>query len=121
MKITLPIANVTPAGSGTETLPVPPVHAPQPESSSAGEQPVHGGTEPRVERLKVEKDVQTMNRAAEALNSALKFTVTDTHRIIIKVIDTHSGEVLREIPPERLVEALEHMQSAMGILVDRKV
>lgn len=121
MKVTLPVANTVPALGAAEVLPVPPVHAPQPESSSAGESQEQGGTEPQTERRKIEKDVQTMNRAAEALNSALKFTVTNSNRIIIKVIDTNSGEILREIPPQRLVEALEHMQSAMGLLMDRKV
>lgn len=120
MKVTLPVANVAPAVGGAEVLPVPPVHAPQPDSP-AGENQEHGGTEPQPERRKIERDVQTMNRAAEALQSTLRFTVTDSNRIIIKVIDTNSGEILREIPPQQLVEALDHMQSAMGILVDRKV
>lgn len=58
---------------------------------------------------------------AEPLHSTLKFTVADSNRIIIKVIDTNSGEILREIPPQRPVEAPEQTQSAMGVLVDRRV
>lgn len=121
MKVTMPMANLSPTVSGVEVLPVPPVQAPQPDASSAGENQELGRAEPQPERRKIEKDVQTMNKAAEALNSALKFSVTESNRIIIKVIDTNSGEILREIPPQQLVEALKHMQSAMGLLVDRKV
>lgn len=73
-------------------------------------------TEPDVERL-----ADKMNAAAELFNKSLKFEVFDERRIIIKVIDSSTGEVLTEIPPERLLETFRSMEAYLGLLVDRKV
>ena len=49
----------------------------------------------------VERNVEQTNQAAQNANRTLNFSVErDTGRIIIKVIDTETDEVIREIPPE---------------------
>ena len=45
----------------------------------------------------------------------------DLHRVLVKVIDAKTGELLREIPPESVVEAMKELQKAPGSLVDEEV
>ncbi|MEW6269414.1 MAG: flagellar protein FlaG, partial [Thermodesulfobacteriota bacterium] len=44
----------------------------------------------------------------------------DLDRVIVQVIDSRTGEVIRQIPPEEWVQVLESMHAAKGVLVDRE-
>lgn len=89
--------------------------------------PMPTGTETRpaptgqTERAEVDKLAEKMNSAANIFNKAVQFKVLEGNRLVVKVIDTSSGEVLREVPPEKLVEAFRSLQEHLGILFDRKV
>lgn len=64
---------------------------------------------------------QKMNAAAELFNKAVEFKVFEGNRIIIRVIDKSTDEVLTEFPPERLLEALRSMERSLGVLIDERV
>lgn len=54
-------------------------------------------------------------------NTSLKFHINDkTHRIIIQVVNTKSKKVVREIPPEKMVEMMASLCKLIGINVDEK-
>jgi flagellar protein FlaG len=71
----------------------------------------------------------TIVRAAERVNEAaralgqehLQLRVHEgTQRITIRVVDERTNEVVREFPPEHLLDALAAMEAAIGILIDEK-
>ncbi|MGI6413496.1 MAG: flagellar protein FlaG [Syntrophomonadaceae bacterium] len=65
--------------------------------------------------------VDDANRALQILNTRLQFSIhEDTKQIMVKVIDETNGELIREIPPEKLLDALAKMWELVGILVDEK-
>lgn len=67
----------------------------------------------------LETATERLNRAAKALSSELKFTVHKaTHQIIVRVLDG-DGNVIREIPPERVLDAYARMMDTLGLLVDQ--
>lgn len=75
------------------------------------------------ERLRVDLATATerLNRAAKALASELRFVIhAATHQIMVRVIDG-DGNVIREIPPERVLDAYARMMETLGLLVDEKV
>jgi flagellar protein FlaG len=41
-------------------------------------------------------------------------------RVIARVVDSDTGEVVREVPPEELVELARTMKALMGALLDRR-
>lgn len=43
-----------------------------------------------------------------------------TKRVSIKVLDDETGEVIREIPPEKSLDMLQKMWEMAGIMVDEK-
>lgn len=69
----------------------------------------------------LEQAVDKMNRALGAFNHALQFEVTKSKRIVVRVIDTNTGEIIRQIPPEELLDSFNRMQDAIGVLIDRRV
>lgn len=57
----------------------------------------------------------------EDLNIQLQFQVDDrTGEYVVKVTDSESGEVIRQIPPEELVELRGKLEELRGILFDKK-
>lgn len=74
-----------------------------------------------LSREESEDLAEKMNVAAELFNKAVEFKVFEGNRIIIRVVDKTTDEVLTEFPPERLLEALRSMERSLGILIDEKV
>ena len=73
-----------------------------------------------VPREKVEQAAEKLNRLMA--DRRLQFKVNEkSNRIIVKIIDQESGEVLREIPPEKIVEMQDSIQEYLGLLIDKKV
>ena len=63
--------------------------------------------------------VDKLNSSVEELNGRLSFHYHEkTHRVIMKVIDPQTEEVIREIPARDAIKLLEHIQDYLGMLVD---
>ena len=70
--------------------------------------------------------VEDIRNAVEELNNRLEteqiqvnFDVDDeTGRIVVKVKDTNSGEVIRQIPSEATLEFARNAQKGIGITLD---
>jgi flagellar protein FlaG len=62
-----------------------------------------------------------LRKAGDLFNRRLDFQVDkDTQRIIVKVIDTETDKVIKEIPPEQLVQLAAKIQEMVGLLVDEE-
>ncbi len=65
--------------------------------------------------------IEKANRALETNNAYLKFSIHDkTHQIMVKVVDSQTNEVIRELPPEKVLDMVARMWELAGILVDEK-
>ena len=63
--------------------------------------------------------VSELNRLAGSFNEKVQFSLDDkTNRIIIKLIDRDTNEVVSEIPSKYSIRLLEHFQEYMGLFVD---
>lgn len=65
--------------------------------------------------------VDQMNETAKAMQQNLRFEVVKPNRIVIRVVDSKTGDVIREFPPEALIKTFQEMERLMGLLLDRKV
>lgn len=84
--------------------------------------PREAWVEPRVEAADVENAVSDLNAAFKYVNERLEFSVhEETNRIMVKVYDKDTDEVLREIPPEQILDMVAEMQKFVGLFVDKKV
>ncbi len=66
--------------------------------------------------------VLTVQEELEKLNVRLVFNIDkDTKEVVVKVVDPKTNEVIRQIPPEELLEIRKRLDEIMGILFDVRV
>jgi len=65
--------------------------------------------------------VERLNMAMRALSTRLKFEKHEASgRFVVRVINEENNEVLREIPPERVLDMMMHLRRMVGVLVDER-
>ncbi|OCZ52338.1 flagellar biosynthesis protein FlaG [Dehalobacter sp. TeCB1] len=73
-------------------------------------------------REEVEQAAEKMNRLLGLVNKRMKFEIHEqSNRVMVKIIDEDSGEVLNEIPSKKLLDMLSSLDNFVGLLVDKKV
>ncbi|MGY2365085.1 flagellar protein FlaG [Pseudomonas azotoformans] len=82
------------------------------ETPAIGKQP---------ERADLEKAVTDIREFVQAAQRSLDFSIDDsTHRVVVKVINTDNGEVIRQIPSETALKLAQSLSSASNVLFDDK-
>lgn len=70
-------------------------------------------------RTDVESAVDSINGAMEFVNRGLRFSIhEDTQRIMVKVVNLVTQEVIKEIPPEDALDAAARIREMIGVLLD---
>jgi flagellar protein FlaG len=63
--------------------------------------------------------IDTLNSAARSINKRVSFSYHEkTNRVIMRVTDTVTNEIIREIPPKEMIRLLEHIHEMIGMFVD---
>jgi flagellar protein FlaG len=76
---------------------------------------------PQVSEKIIIGAVEKANKAMVTANRALEFSVHEkTKEIIVKVVDTETKEVIREIPSEKILDMVANILEMAGILVDER-
>ena len=95
---------------------------------------VKGQVDKRVKRNEVdraekhENDMKELKEAIDQANKSFKpmnrrfeYSVHEAlHRVSIKVIDSNTDEMIREIPPEKLLDMVANMLEVAGIIMDER-
>lgn len=74
-----------------------------------------------VQAGELPKIVEQMNQAIQAFSNSIRFEIHEDHRVVIRVIDMTSGEIVREIPPEKLLDTFNRMEDLVGLLLDQRL
>lgn len=62
-----------------------------------------------------------MTKLMELINSDIHFKLHEgTDRMMVQVVDTRDGTVLKEFPPHELLDTLGKIKEYVGILLDKK-
>jgi len=73
-------------------------------------------------KKKVQEAVGKMNEMLEVTNSTSKFMYHDgLERYYVTVVDRETEEVVKEIPPKKLLDSFYEMQKMLGMIVDEKI
>jgi flagellar protein FlaG len=71
-------------------------------------------------RESIERTIQALKDYVESNNRSLKIQVHQgTGAIVIKVISEKDGSVIREIPPEKLLDLIQSMEDFSGALFNK--
>ena len=72
-----------------------------------------------IEAQEVRKAASRLNKALESLHRDLAISVhEDSGKLIVKVIDPGTGEIVRQIPTERVLEVEESIDNIVGLFVN---
>jgi len=74
-----------------------------------------------IDKFLVDKAIDNLKKASDIFSRRLSYQVDkETNRIIVKVIDTETDKVIKEIPPEQIVELAAKIREMIGLLVDEE-
>jgi len=124
---TLSLVNVTPQTSATPK----PVAAPEARVSIASanvsaqepsrQAPREVESAPEISRGELDKAVERISDFSQNIRRNLQFSIDEsTGRTMITVLDATSEEVIRVIPPEKLMAVSERMDEIRGLLFEGK-
>ncbi len=83
-----------------------------------------GETSDVIDQDKLAKAVESLNKTMDVVDRALEFSIhEDTNRIIVRVVDrsNYEEEIIREIPPERILNMVAVFIDMIGIMFDQRV
>ena len=70
-------------------------------------------------RENVENVVDALNSAAKSVDRRISFSYNKkANRVIMKVSDPNTNDIIREIPPKEVVRLLERFHELLGMFVD---
>ncbi len=76
----------------------------------------------QVSEEQIKNTIAQINKSLAAHSTKLDISLHDkTNEIMIRVVDTNTGEVIREIPSEKSLDRLAMALEESGLLVDEKV
>ena len=69
--------------------------------------------------------IRNIDRAVKALQgpqTTLDISIHEkTHEIMVKVLNKDTGELIREVPPEKTLDLVAKMMEIAGIIIDEKI
>lgn len=68
----------------------------------------------------LKKAIEEMNRKISKNEEAVFGVHEDTNRIMIKIIDKDTKEIIKEFPPEKTLDMIAKVWEIAGILIDEK-
>jgi flagellar protein FlaG len=74
-----------------------------------------------VDKGLLEKLVEELGRQYQLRNTSLNFSIDDnTKSLVVKVIDSQSEKIIRQIPPEEVLAIRKKIQELVGALYDKE-
>lgn len=78
-------------------------------------------TGPNLAREDLEKAIKDANKLLFKDNSHFEFKMHErTNRIMVKLVDSETDEIIKEIPPEKILDLVASIWDLVGILVDER-
>lgn len=93
------------------------------QSSGAefGDKPVYAEDKPLSED-KIISTIEKANKEFTAFDRRFEFSIHEsTKQIMVKIIDVNTNEIIRELPPEKVLDIVAKRWKEAGIIVDEKV
>lgn len=81
----------------------------------------NGTDEFLIGEIELVNAIKTTNNRLEGFDRKAEFSIHEkTGDIMIKVLDTRTNEVVREIPPEKMKDMIANILERAGLLVDER-
>lgn len=81
--------------------------------------PATGGAQPS--RNEVEESVDTLNQFIKSLNNPMLFSIDDdTGKTVVKIVDSTTQEVIKQIPSEEILSIAKALDKLKGLFIEQK-
>lgn len=79
------------------------------------------GYNPTMQEKLIIDAIEKANKKVMGPNKEFEFAIHEsTKQIMVKVLDSETKEIIREIPPEKVLDAVAQMCELAGLFVDEK-
>lgn len=76
----------------------------------------------RLSKEEVIEAIEKANKEFITYDRRFEFSIHEkTNQIMVKVIDVNNDEVIRELPPEKILDMVAVMWEVAGIIIDKKI
>lgn len=76
--------------------------------------------QPEVTKEKVDQAVSKLNKTMETYNTELRFQLHEkSGEYMVKIINSKDHSVVRELPPERVLNMVAYFKEILGLVVDK--
>lgn len=75
-------------------------------------------TNPELQMRRLENVYKEMTGRETTLDISIH---EKTNQIMVKVLNKETGELIREVPPEKIVDLVASMMEMAGIIIDKKL
>jgi flagellar protein FlaG len=83
--------------------------------------PGYDKKERTISEKAVVEAIEKANKAITGAKTQFEFSIHEkTKEIMVKVIDSETHEIIREIPPEKILDMVAKMWEMAGIMVDER-
>jgi flagellar protein FlaG len=70
----------------------------------------------------IQRDLDVINAQLETMNRSLQFNIDEKLKdIVVKIVDTKTGETIRQIPPDEVLRLREHFKEMVGLIFKETV
>lgn len=77
--------------------------------------------EEKITMDQLEKAVNKANEHILGVNTQFQYRIHEgTDRIMVRLIDTETQDVIREIPPEKMLDLVAEIWKRVGLVVDKQ-
>lgn len=76
----------------------------------------------KIKEEEIEEQIKEINEKLLGSHQELQYHIHErTQKLLIKLVDTRTKEVIKEIPEEKLVDIMADICEGAGLLIDEKV
>ncbi len=70
----------------------------------------------------IRESVKDVNEIVEKVKEGLSFQIhEETEKLMVQVIDVNTEEVIKELPPEEMLDLEARIHELVGLIIDEKV
>jgi len=75
-----------------------------------------------ISRDDLEQAVEQLNNTMRVYNTKLRFEIHEkSGEIMVKVLNSDDGSVIREIPPEKTLDMVAYFKEMLGLIIDKLI
>jgi len=77
--------------------------------------------QPPLKMDDIDHMARLLNGILESLNWNIRLRIDDTHdMVVVQIVDPTSDEVIKQIPPQEILDIMSRLQQLVGLLLDRQ-